>query len=124
MTLQYILKTSKYTTESLKQLQASLPYSRNIIARLAVGLSLRIPEPVNIVSLDTTGGFEIARNLLTGEHDFIYRSLIAQHCKREITDEEFFPGLFQAHIERGIRILMNEYKHAGNYEKLIKNLLQ
>jgi len=122
--MQYVLKTSKYTTECLKQLQKSLPYTRNVIARLAVGLSLRIPEPVNPVSLDTTGGFEIPRNVLTGEHDFIYKSLIAQHCKREITDEEYFPGLFQAHLERGIRILMNEYKHAGNYEKLIRNLLQ
>jgi DNA sulfur modification protein DndE len=120
--MNFRLKTSKKTEESLKQLQINLNLTPNIIARLAVALSLREPSPVGAEKIDT-GGIEFNRNTLTGEHDYLFKALIAQHCGRQITDEEYFPGLFNAHLERGIRYLMNEYKHAGNHEKLIKSLI-
>jgi DNA sulfur modification protein DndE len=120
--MNFRLKTSKYVEESLKQLHTTTNLTPNVLARIAVALSLRIPEPVSNEKIDS-GGLEFNRNTLTGEYDFLFKTLVAQHCQREITDEEFFPGMFNAHLERGIRYLLNEYRHAGNYEKLIRNLL-
>lgn len=121
--MNFRLRTSKYTGETLKQLQMSTNLTPNILARIAVSISLKNKLPISSDSISDHAGLEIPRNVLTGEYDYIYKALIAQHLGREITDEEYFPDLFNAHLERGVRILYNEYKHAGNYEKLIKNLI-
>lgn len=121
--MNFRLRTSKEAEKRIKNLQVTTNLTPNILVRLAVGLSLRnkhIPE-MDIVK--DFNGIEFNRNTLTGEFDYIYKALITQHAQREVTDEEFFPGLFNAHLERGIRLLENEYKHAGNLEKLQINLL-
>jgi DNA sulfur modification protein DndE len=115
------LKTSQYAAEKLKQLQATTHITPNILARIAVSLSLKEPNPVSPV--ENNMGLDINRTTLTGEFDYIYKTLISQHEKREISDAEYFPDLFNSHLERGIRKLANEYQYAGNFEKLITNLL-
>lgn len=120
--MNFRLKTSKLTGEQLVSLQASTGLTWNVLSRIAVALSLKdasIPNPV----VDKTG-VDIHRNALTGENDYVIKALIKQHAKRNIKDEEYFPDLFNAHLERGIKSLDNEYKHAGNYEKLLLNLLK
>ncbi|MGO4890405.1 DNA sulfur modification protein DndE [Anaerobacillus sp. MEB173] len=123
--MNFNLKTSNYAHEKLKQLQGTTNITPNILVRIAVSLSLRDPNPVPIdMKINTNNGLAFNRTTLTGEYDYIYKTLIAQHAKREITDDEYFPGLFNAHLERGIRLLVNEYQYAGNYEKLITNLIK
>jgi DNA sulfur modification protein DndE len=122
--MNFTLKTSKYTSDSLKQLQATTSITPNILSRIAIALSLRVPHQVTpIKKCESSGGLEINRSTLTGEYDYTFKALIAQHSRREISDEEYFPDLFNAHLERGIRILTNEYRHSGNYEKFIRFLL-
>lgn len=121
--MNFRLKTSKFTAERLKQLQSATNITPNILARLAVSLSLKEKSPVSKESLDTNG-VEINRHTLTGEYDEIYKALIAQNEQRPISDDEYFPTLFNYHLERGIRLLSNEYQYAGNYEKFVMNLIQ
>lgn len=121
--MNFRLKTSKVTGEKLKQLQSTTNFTPNILARMAIGLSLR-QEDTPDIHLSDNNGLEFNRNTLTGEHDYIFKALITQHHNKEIADEEYFPGLFNAHLERGVRLLSNEYQHAGNSEKLIINLMQ
>jgi DNA sulfur modification protein DndE len=121
--MNFRLKTSSYVADRLKQLQSSTNLTPNILARIAVSLSLKqdsIPAPPS----SEAGGLEFNRNTLTCEHDYLYRALIAQHAQREVSDDEFFPELFNAHLERGVRLLSGEYQHAGNYDKFILNLLR
>lgn len=121
--MNFTLKTSKYTSDSLKQLQTTTSITPNILSRVAVALSLREAHQVTPLTCESSGGLEINRSTLTGEYDYTFKALIAQHSRREISDEEYFPDLFNAHLERGIRILTNEYRHSGNYEKFIRFLL-
>jgi DNA sulfur modification protein DndE len=121
--LNFSLKTSKYAAETLKQLHASTSVTPNILIRYAVALSLKNPSPVIPASKETQDGLPLNRNTVTGEYDYIFHALIAQHLKREISDEEYFPGLFNAHLERGIRLLSGEYKTAGNSERFFRSLL-
>jgi DNA sulfur modification protein DndE len=120
--MNFRLKTSKYAEEKLKQLQSTTNITPNILARMAVSLSLREPSPVSNEEINNNG-IDFNRTTLTGEYDYVYKVLIAQHAQREITDDEYFPKLFNAHLERGIRLLSGEYQYAGNYEKLITNLI-
>ncbi|KIV56068.1 DNA sulfur modification protein [Aneurinibacillus migulanus] len=120
--MNFRLRTSKYTADRLKQLQASTNITPNILARLAVSLSLQ-QGAIDKVEIKDTAGIEFNRTTLTGEFDDVYRAAIAQHSGREVKDEEYFPELFNMHLERGVRLLFGEYKYAGNYEKFIINLL-
>ncbi|MGG3563168.1 DNA sulfur modification protein DndE [Neobacillus rhizosphaerae] len=120
--MNFRLKTSKDTGEKLVSLQATTGLTWNILSRIAVSLSLRELSMPDLV--ENKSGVDIHRNAMTGEHDYIYKALIRQHAQRNISDEEYFPDLFNAHLERGIVLLENEYKHAGNYDKLLQNLLK
>lgn len=120
--MNFRLKTSKNTGEILKTLQASTGLTWNVLSRIAVALSLQIRTIPPLV--EDKSGVDIHRNAMTGEHDYIYKALIRQHSGRNVSDEEYFPDLFNAHLERGINLLENEYKHAGNYDKLLQTLLK
>jgi len=120
--MNFRLNTSKATAERLKNLQATTRLTPNILARYAVILSLKEPQPI-LTTVKDKSGLEIPRNVLTGPYDYLFKVLIAQHENREITDEEYFPGLFNNHLERGSILLQNEYNYAGNYEKMVINLL-
>jgi DNA sulfur modification protein DndE len=120
--MNFRLVTSKYAEETLKSLQASTGLTWNVLSRIAVSLSLNNPTIPNPV--ENKSGVTIARNVLTGENDYVFKALIKQHAKRDVADEEYFPDLFNAHLERGIKLLDSEYKHSGNYEKLLLNLLK
>jgi len=119
--MNFRLKTSSYTAEKLVSLQSTTGFTWNILSRLAVSLSLQDPTLPNVVEDKT--GLEIHRNAMTGENDYVFKALIRQHAKQNISDEDYFPDLFNAHLERGIALLDNEYKYAGNYEKFLLSLL-
>ena len=121
--MNFRLKTSKGTADRLKQLQGSTGLAPNILARIAVGLSLKDKNLTGDPVKDTNTGLEFNRNTLTGQYDYVFKALITQHAKRAVSDDEYFPDLFNAHLERGTRLLANEYLYAGNYEKLINHLL-
>ncbi|PGN04332.1 DNA sulfur modification protein DndE [Priestia megaterium] len=120
--MNFRLKTSKETGERLVSLQATTGLTWNILSRIALALSLKDPSLPDLV--ENKSGVDINRNAMTGENDYIYKALIRQHAKRNVSDEEYFPDLFNAHLERGIVLLENEYKHARNYDKLLLNLLK
>ncbi|UJF32657.1 DNA sulfur modification protein DndE [Paenibacillus hexagrammi] len=121
--MNFNLRTSKYAAESLRQLHAATSITPNLLIRFAVSLSLRKPEQVEVNTKEHSDGLTLHRSTVTGNYDNVYFALIAQHCRREITDTEYFPGLFNAHLERGIRLLNAEYKTATNSERFFKTLM-
>ena len=120
--MNFRLKTSQETGEILKSLQNSTGLTWNVLSRIAVSLSLNNPSMPKEVP--DTAGVEIHRNTMTGEHDYVYKALIRQHADSHVSDDEYFPDLFNRHIERGIRMLEGEYRLFGNYENLLTNLLK
>lgn len=121
--MNFRLKTTEKAATSLKNLQSTTGLTPNILIRLSISLSILDPiQPKEIQS--ESKGLEFNRNTLTGEQDYFYKSLIRQHAEKEISEEDYFPALFNAHLERGVQLLEQEYKHAGNYSKLLNNLLR
>lgn len=119
--MNYRLKTSYETGEILKSLQRSTGLTWNILCRIAVSLSL-VQKDTDLPLVPDTTGVEIHRTAMTGEFDYVYKALIRQYEGRHVPEEEYFPDLFNRHIERGIKLLESEYRLAGNYEKLLTNL--
>ena len=120
--MQFKIKTSLKTANTLKDLQARTKLTPNVLARLAISLSLRDPTPVNDLELDNQVGLEFNRQTLTGSYDAMYKVLVAQHAGKALTDEEFFPEYIKKHMDRGASKLKNEYDYAGNVEKFLINL--
>ncbi|MGF7071695.1 DNA sulfur modification protein DndE [Priestia megaterium] len=119
--MNFKLKTSKYTAEKIKQLESATGLKPYVLVRNAIGLAVSQPEPATGYVPDLNG-LEFNRSTLTGEDDDDYKALIIQHYGKEISDEEYFPSLFNSYLERGIRMLANEYQHAGNSEKFMINM--
>ncbi len=120
--MNFRLRMSLQTTNILKELQNNTQLTPNVLARLAISLSLiqsDLPPEDEIES----NGMEINRHTLTGQHDLLFRCLIAQRHGRYITDDEYFPSLIGRHLDHGAKLLLNEYKYARNYENFIKNLV-
>ena len=120
--MNFRLKTSRETAERLKTLQSHTGLTWNVLCRLAIALSLKEADMPPVVT--NTFGVEIHRNTLTGEHDAVYKALIQQHALQTIREEDYFPDLFNQHIERGIRLLESEYQLLGSYDKLLISLLK
>lgn len=120
------IKTSKNTDEILKSLKDKTYITPNLLMRLAIAKSIRIPEEKNIIedfyyAIDSNG-FEINRHTLTGSYDIIYKCLMEQCCNNHLSDEEYFPIHIKFHIERGTKLLEKDYELAQNTESFIKNL--
>ncbi|WP_172251705.1 DNA sulfur modification protein DndE [Saccharibacillus deserti] len=124
--MNFTLRTSKYAKDNLTQLHSSTGITPNILIRYAVSLSLRNNihnEKVEPITKDFSDGLVLNRNTVTGEYDYVFKALITQVAGKELSDEEYFPGYFNAHLERGIRSLAGEYKSAGNFERFMRALL-
>lgn len=122
--MQFRLRTSGKTANIIKELQAKTNITPNILARLAVSLSLKDPEQIDPVPLQNPVGLEFNRHTLTGSYDVIYKVLISQHAGRYLNDEEYFPIYFNKHLERGMTKLKNEFDYTGNTEKFILSISQ
>ena len=120
--MQFRLRTSGQTANILKELQSKTKLTPNILARLAISMSLLDPTPIDATPLENPNGVEFNRHTLTGSHDLIYKIMLSQHAGRHLTDEEYFPTYFNSHLDRGAPKLKNECDYAGNAEKFLVTL--
>ncbi len=104
------LKISEEASKQLKFLSNKLDLRRNIICRIAVSESLTIPSSISSFEPSDSQGLEFNRYTLTGDQDLIFKSLIVQHEKKKIDEDEFFSVYFRKHIERGLNSLHDKYQ--------------
>lgn len=125
------LKTSLDVETKLTELQSALQLSsKAAVMRLAIAFSLRIPGDPRIVDgnvikydVKKQNGADYNRFTIFGTDDDVYKVLMKQHLKENITDDEFFPELTNAHLSRGIIELNGDFKLANNREKFLRELL-
>lgn len=104
------LKISEEATKQLKFLSNKLDLRRNIICRIAVAESLNNKNKISKFEPKDSQGLEFNRYTLTGDQDLIFKSLIIQHEKKKINEDEFFSIYFRKHIERGVNSLYDQYQ--------------
>ncbi|GAB6100173.1 hypothetical protein JCM16358_20520 [Halanaerocella petrolearia] len=119
--MKFRLKTSKQTKEILKKLQSKSNLRPNILARIAINLSLTNETPVSEKDYDNDG-LEFPRNVLLGEYDSLFRALLTQKIESHLEEEKYFPHYIKLHLERGSKMLEREYEYSGNFKTFVTNL--
>lgn len=119
------LKTSKKTKEIFEEVGSSSNLKPFALSKIAIALSLKDADSIDLYSETDTNGLELQRSTVTGEFDNMYKSLMEVNLNKHLTDDEYYPLYTKKHIDKGAEILQNLYKYSGgNLEKFLKTLTQ
>jgi DNA sulfur modification protein DndE len=87
---------------------------RNIWARIAVARSVALDDLPSPEARYDSEGTELARHTILGDYDSLFRAMFTLRYGRHVADDEFFPRLFKAHLERGVELLKQDWQVSGN----------
>ena len=66
---------------------------------------------------------DLNRQTITGDSEEYYKAMFELIEGRYLEEEEFFPKYVKAHIDRGSKLLLDMYNHAGSADRYILNVL-
>jgi DNA sulfur modification protein DndE len=116
------IRTSHQTAELFGLLGKSQQLQPFTLAKLAISLSVKSPNPLSETDFNTDNkGLELNRQTITGEFDALIKCLIEQNEGRYIEESEYFQTYVKAHLDRGAVLLFNEHRYGGD---LFVQLLQ
>jgi len=117
----YKLRTSKDTLNTFSKVGSLSGLQPFALAKIAIALSVR-QGPLRAEDFHTDNdGQELNRQTIFGEHDLLFKCLISCSEDRVIPDNEYFPKIVKAHLDRGAHILGGEARYSKN---LYLNLCQ
>lgn len=116
------LHTSKQTQQIFTTLGQSLNLPPYILAKLAIALSIRDGQLCPIDFETNNDGLELSRQTIFGDHDLLFKITIINTERRAITEDEFFPGMVKAHLDRGAKLLENEKRYSKDIYNHLCNL--
>lgn len=116
------LKTSKQTQEIFDELERRTNYKPYTLVKHAIAWSLAEKTSVANFKSDSNG-LDLNRQTITGENEEYFKVIIELVEGRHLSEEEFFPHYVKAHIDRGSKILLDMYNHAGSVDKYVLHVL-
>ena len=116
------LKTSKQTQEIFEELERRKNYKPYTLVKHAIAWSLAEESSVADYKSDSNG-LDLNRQTITGDYENYFKVMFEVIEGRFLTDEEFFPFFVKAHIDRGSKILLDMYNHAGSVDKYILHVM-
>ncbi len=109
------LHTSVRTQEIFNTLGQSTGLQPFILSKLAIALSIRKGK-ISAEDYKTDNeGLELSRQTIFGDHDLLFKSLIINREDRAINEEEYFPGIVKAHLDRGAQLLEDEKRYSKDF---------
>lgn len=109
------LHTSIQTQEIFNSLSQSLGLQPFILSKLAIALSIRKGK-ILVEDFNTDNdGLELSRQTIFGDHDLLFKSLIISRENRSINEEEYFPSVVKAHLDRGAKLLEDEKRYTKDF---------
>ncbi|MCI9221725.1 MAG: DndE family protein [Lachnospiraceae bacterium] len=116
------LKTSKRTQDIFQELERRTNYKPYTLVKHAIAWSVKENTSVeNFVS--DSDGLDLNRQTITGDNEAYFKVLIEEVEGRYLPEEEYFPKYVKAHVDRGSKLLLDMYNHAGSVEKYILQVL-
>ena len=109
------LHTSLKTQEIFSSLGQSLSLQPFILSKLAIALSIRKGALAPSDYATDSNGLELSRQVIFGDHDLLFRSLIVQNEGRALREEDYFPDLVKAHLDRGAKLLEDEKRYTKDF---------
>ena len=116
------LKTSRRTQEIFEELERRTNYKPYTLVKHAIAWS--VAERTSIADFKSdSNGLDLNRQTITGENAEYFKAMFELIEGRFLEDEEFFPQYVKAHIDRGSKLLLDMYNHAGSVDKYILHVL-
>ena len=116
------VRTSQATQTIFAALGQSLGLQPFILSKLSIALSIRKGQ-LNSDDMKTdNNGLELSRQTIFGDHDLLFKSLIINTEKRSISEDEYFPVLVKAHLDRGAKLLEDEKRYSKDFYNHLCNL--
>ena len=109
------LHTSVQTQEIFNSLSQSLGLQPFISSKLAIALSVRKGKILEEDYKTDNDGLELSRQTIFGDYDLLFKSLIINREDRAINEEEYFPAIVKAHLDRGARLLEDEKRYTKDF---------
>lgn len=109
------LHTSIQTQEIFNSLSQSLGLQPFILSKLAIALSIRKGTILSEDFNTDNDGLELSRQTIFGDHDLLFKSLIISRENRSINEEEYFPSVVKAHLDRGAKLLEDEKRYTKDF---------
>lgn len=109
------LHTSLKTQEIFSSLGQSLSLQPFILSKLAIALSIRKGALAPSDFETDNNGLELSRQVIFGDHDLLFRSLIVKNEEVAIREEEYFPDIVKAHLDRGAKLLADEKRYTKDF---------
>ncbi|MDE6788277.1 MAG: DndE family protein [Ruminococcus sp.] len=116
------LKTSKQTQEIFEELERRTNYKPYTLVKHAIAWS--VAENTSVADFKSdSNGLDLNRQTITGDNEEYFKAMFELIEGRFLEEEEFFPQYVKAHIDRGSKLLLDMYNHAGNADKYILHVL-
>lgn len=109
------LHTSSQTQAIFTSLSQSLGLQPYILSKLAIALSIKKGLLSDKDFQTDNDGLELNRQTIFGDHDLIFKALISNTEGKSLTEEEYFPSMVKAHLDRGAVLLENEKKYSRDF---------
>lgn len=109
------LHTSKETQVIFASLGKTIGLQPFILSKLAIALSIRSGPLQKEDYTSDNEGLELSRQVIFGDHDLLFKSLIINNEGKTVREDDYFPGLVKAHLDRGARLLENEKRYSKDF---------
>ncbi len=109
------LHTSKRTQEIFASLGQSLGLQPFILSKIAIALSIRKGRLDETDFSTDNEGLELSRQTIFGDHDLLFKSLIINCQNRAASEDEYFPDMVKAHLDRGAKLLEDEKRYSKDF---------
>lgn len=119
----YKLKTSRETKDIFEKINASQALQPFALSKIAIALSIRSEVQLEKSDfLTDSEGLELNRQTIMAENEDIFKCVMESHENKYLSDEEFFPKRVKAHLDRGAKMLFEEFRYARNFYEHLYDL--
>lgn len=116
------MKLSVKATSDLDEMANNLDLRRNVVCRIAIGMSLRDCTPPDLDDSDY-GGVEFNKPTIIGTDEQILMALLTHHFNKKIDAEDFFSTYVRAEIIRGLSMMVSEYRKINSPIEYMEKLI-
>lgn len=116
------LKTSELTQKIFEELERRTGYKPYTLVKHAIAWSVAEGTSVKDFISDSNG-LDLNRQTITGDNEEYFKAVFELVEGRFLEEDEFFPKYVKAHIDRGSKLLLDMYNHAGSVDKYILHVL-
>lgn len=109
------LHTAKQTQEIFESLGQALGLQPYILSKLAIALSVKKGGIEPDDRKTDNEGLELSRQTIFGDNDLLFKAVIVNREHRSINEEEYFPGIVKAHLDRGAKLLEDEKRYSKDF---------